>query len=253
MLAAFAVIAWTESRTALRRRVERRLVHTGRNAVVAALAGTAVQLLEAPVVGPVAVMVARRRIGLLRRFSLPRWLDTIAAAILMDYTLYLWHILVHRVPALWRFHLVHHVDLDLDASTALRFHFGELALSIPWRVAQIAAIGTTPRALSAWQTATLLSIMFHHSNVALPRRLERALTWVVVTPRLHGIHHSVVGDEINSNWSSGLTLWDRLHGTLNLDLTREVVVGVPGFRTPDAVALRRILALPLSASVPARD
>ena len=112
--------------------------------------------------------------------------------LLMDYTLYVWHVLTHRVPALWRFHAVHHIDLDLDASTAVRFHFGELTLSTPWRVAQVVVIGTSPLALSIWQTGLLMSILFHHSNVELPLAIERRLGRVFVTPRMHGIHHSQV-------------------------------------------------------------
>src|SRR5919197_148395 len=90
-----------------------------------------------PVVEPLAGAVARRRGGLLQRRRLPLWLEVPLAVALMDYTLYLWHVLTHKVPFLWRFHQVHHVDLDLDASTALRFHFAELAISVPWRAGQI--------------------------------------------------------------------------------------------------------------------
>ena len=111
----------------------------------------------------------------------------------MDYTLYVWHILTHRVPLLWRFHAVHHVDLDLDASTALRFHFGELAVSVPYRAAQIALLGVDAEALSYWQMFLSLSVLFHHSNVRLPREFESVLSWFVVTPRMHGIHHSKSG------------------------------------------------------------
>src|SRR3546814_2584537 len=107
----------------------------------------------------------------------------------MYYTLYVWHLLLHRVPLLWRCHVAHHVDLDLDASTALRFHFAELALSVPWRAAQIVLIGVSPRALSVWQTALLLSVLFHHSNARLPPAMERRLNRLIVTPRMHGIHH----------------------------------------------------------------
>ena len=149
----------------------------------------------------------------------------------MDYTLYVWHVLTHRVPFLWRFHVVHHVDLDLDASTALRFHFAEIVISIGWRIGQVVLIGVPPLALSAWQTATLVSIMFHHANVRLPIAAERRLNRFVVTPRMHGIHHSIVREETDSNWSSGLTLWDRLHGTLRLDVSQdEVTIEVPAYR-----------------------
>src|SRR5207249_6219037 len=169
----------------------------------------------------------------------------------MDYTLYGWHVLTHRVPFLWRFHVVHHVDLDLDASTALRFHFAEIVISIGWRIAQVVLIGVPPLALSAWQTATLVSIMFHHSNARLPIALERRLNRLIVTPRMHGIHHSTVREETDSNWSSGLTLWDKLHGTLRLNVPQhEVRIGVPAYGEPSRVALRQLLLMPFAPSPP---
>lgn len=242
---AFGLLLWRETRRPLRDRVERRLVHTARNVAVGIVSAAAVHVLETPIVLPFAAFVEGRGIGLLRLVPLPGWLDVVLTCVLMDYTLYVWHVLAHKLPILWRFHLVHHADLDLDASTAVRFHFGELLISIPWRVAQIALIGTTPQALVIWQTATLVSILFHHSNAELPLRLERALSRIVVTPRMHGIHHSVVESEVNSNWSSGLAWWDRLHGTFRLDVPqRDIVIGVPEYRAPRQVSFARMIAFP---------
>jgi sterol desaturase/sphingolipid hydroxylase (fatty acid hydroxylase superfamily) len=168
--------------------------------------------------------------------------------VLLDYTLYLWHVLTHRVPLLWRFHLVHHVDLDLDASTALRFHFGEMALSVPYRLLQVALIGADPAAVALWQVLLVASILFHHSNVRLPAGLERVLVRVIVTPRMHGIHHSDFENETHSNWSSLLSAWDYLHGTLVLSVPQaEVAVGVPPYREPRQVTLGKMLALPFRA------
>src|SRR5260370_27741700 len=144
-------------------------------------------------------MVEKKHWGLLKQFRLPRVFETLAALALLDYTLYLQHVLHHRVPLLWRFHAVHHVDLDLDASTALRFHFGEIALSVPYRVAQARLIGVDSQSLIAWQTFLLLSIMFHHSNLRLPKPIEDCLVRVIVTPRMHGIHHSDQPENQNSN------------------------------------------------------
>jgi sterol desaturase/sphingolipid hydroxylase (fatty acid hydroxylase superfamily) len=155
------------------------------------------------------------------------------------------------VPFLWRFHVVHHVDLDLSATTALRFHFAEMLLSVPWRAAQVALLGVSPRALSLWQTCLLVSILFHHSNLRLPIAVERRLARLVVTPRMHGIHHSTVQEETDSNWSSGLTLWDRLHGTLRLDVPQDgIVIGVPAYRDPEEVTLPALLAMPFGAERP---
>ena len=164
---------------------------------------------------------------------------------LLDYTLYVWHVLLHRVPLLWRLHLAHHVDLDLDVSTALRFHFGEFIASIPWRLAQVAIIGVPPRTLALWRALTLAEVAFHHANLRLPLPSERLLALLIVTPRLHGIHHSVVRAERDSNFSSGLTLWDRLHGTLRTDVPQEkITIGVPPYAEPGDVTLGKTLALP---------
>jgi sterol desaturase/sphingolipid hydroxylase (fatty acid hydroxylase superfamily) len=224
----FAGLLWLERRRPLRRAVEPKPRREGRNLTVAALSAAAIRLAEKPVVAPLAERVERHRWGLLPRLDLPAWLEVPLAVVLMDYTLYVWHVLVHKVPLLWRFHQVHHVDLDLDASTAVRFHFVEMVLSVPWRAAQVLVIGVSPLALSLWQTATLLEIMFHHSNVELPLEVERWLCKLIVTPRMHGIHHSTVHEETDSNWSSGLTIWDALRGTLRLNVPQEqITIGVP--------------------------
>jgi sterol desaturase/sphingolipid hydroxylase (fatty acid hydroxylase superfamily) len=247
----FVALALLERHWPLRRSVEPKLQRTGRNLAIAALGSVAVQVAEMPIVSRVAAAVERRRWGLLKRLRLPVWMEVAAAVLLMDYTLYVWHVLTHCVPALWRFHAVHHIDLDLDASTAVRFHFGELTLSTPWRVAQVVVIGTPPLALSIWQTGLLMSILFHHSNVELPLWLERRVGCVFVTPRMHGIHHSQVRDETNSNWSSGLTLWDWLHGTLRLNVPqRDITIGVPAFSDPDDVTLPKMVALPFEPQKP---
>ena len=115
----------------------------------------------------------------------------------------------------------------------------------------MALIGLTPFTFSLWQCVFLISILFHHSNVALPIRWERLLNKLVVTPRMHGIHHSILERETNSNWSSGLTVWDWLHGTLRLNVPQAAVtIGVPAFQVPKAVTLRRILALPFKRLPP---
>jgi sterol desaturase/sphingolipid hydroxylase (fatty acid hydroxylase superfamily) len=242
---AFAGILIWEIIRPLRREVEGKAHRLPRNLAVAGLGALTVHLAEAPVIDPLARHVHQRRIGLLPRLGLPAWLETCAAVLLLDYTLYLWHVLTHRVPSLWRFHVVHHADLDLDASTAVRFHFGELAVSVPWRAAQVAGIGVSPRALSIWQTCLLVAIMFHHSNTRLPVGLERWVSRILVTPRMHGIHHSIVADESDSNWSSGLAIWDWLHGTVRLNVPQDAIeIGVAAYRSPDDVTLPAIVAMP---------
>ena len=234
-----------ERRKPLRPEVEPKLRRTGRNLAVAGLAAASLQLIEQPLIKPLTAFVERRKWGLVKRLRLPTWLEVTLAVILMDYTLYLWHVLMHRSPLLWRFHLPHHVDLDLDASTAFRFHAGEVTIATAWRAGQVILIGLSPLALSVWQTFLILSVLFHHSNVRLPIAVERRLNRVFVTPRMHGIHHSIVNEETNSNWSSGLTIWDWLHGTLLLNVPQDkITIGIPAYRDPNDVDLTNILKMP---------
>jgi sterol desaturase/sphingolipid hydroxylase (fatty acid hydroxylase superfamily) len=250
-LGAFALLLALETRRPLRRSVEPKMRRDLRNLAVAAAGAVALRLVEQPLVAPLANAVEARRLGLVKLVRLPAWAETAMGVALMDYTLYLWHILTHRMPVLWRMHVVHHADLDLSASTALRFHFAELAASAPWRAAQVLLIGAGPRTLSLWQALTFVSILFHHSNLRLPARLDRLLTRAIVTPRMHGIHHSDRPEETGSNWSSMLTVWDRLHGTLNLGPPQaRLRIGVPAYRDPHELTLGRLLALPFGAQRP---
>ncbi|HEY0427138.1 MAG TPA: sterol desaturase family protein [Pyrinomonadaceae bacterium] len=244
-LGGFAALVWLENRRPLRREVESKFVRNGRNLAVAGLAALALQITEKPVASRLTKFVESKKLGLLKITRLPKWLEVILAVVLMDYTLYLWHVLTHKSPFLWRFHLVHHVDLDLDTSTALRFHFGELVISVLWRSAQILVIGVSPGALTAWQMFLFPSILFHHSNLRLPENLDKWLQNFFVTPRLHEIHHSIVREETDSNWSSGLTVWDKIHGTFRNDVPPEhIIIGVPAYQHHDEIILAEILPLP---------
>jgi sterol desaturase/sphingolipid hydroxylase (fatty acid hydroxylase superfamily) len=251
VVGAFGLLWLLERRRPLRPSSEPKLRRNVRNLAVAGVAGAALQLVERPVTGPLTALVERRGWGLLKRAPLPKWLEVTLAVILMDYTLYVWHVLTHRLPFLWRFHVAHHVDLDLDTSTALRFHAGELCLATSWRAGQIVVVGVSPLSLSVWQTLTLLSVIFHHSNVRLPFEVECKLNRLVVTPRMHGIHHSIVKEETNSNWSSGLTVWDWLHGTLRLNVPQDAItIGVPAYREPEEVGLVEVLEMPFTEQPP---
>ena len=244
-LGAAAAILVAERRSPLRQRTQAEPSRIVRNLALGTLSMAVVAAVEGPVVHPLARWAETRRRGLAQRIPAPAWLRDAAAVLAMDYTVYLWHILTHKVPVLWRLHLVHHVDLDMDATTALRFHAVDMLVSVPYRAAQVALLGTSPRALRFWQSFFFLSVLFHHSNLRLPPRLERRLSRVFTTPRMHGIHHSTVRGETNSNWSSGLSLWDHLHRTFRLDVPdRQVQVGVPAYRDSSAIRLRPSLAMP---------
>lgn len=246
-------VALAELRRPLRVPRQSTLNRDRRNLAVALLAAGTVALAERPVVGPLARRVQRHNLGLLKLVRLPVKLEVLLAVLLLDYTLYIWHYLTHKVPFLWRFHLAHHVDLDLDASTALRFHPGELILSVPWRAAQVRLFGIAPFSLALWQTLTLMEILFHHSNLRLPLGLERRLSRIIVTPRMHGIHHSIVRRETDSNWSTIFSWPDYLHGTLRLNVPQQAVtIGVAPYQNAAELTLGKILLLPFQKMRSAR-
>jgi sterol desaturase/sphingolipid hydroxylase (fatty acid hydroxylase superfamily) len=230
----------------LRARKEPGLARVGRNLVIGLLAGATTAASEWPVVAPVQRLAERRRLGLLRWLPVPRALRFVLGFLMLDYTLYLWHRLNHRMPFLWRFHAVHHIDLDMDSTTGLRFHFGELSLAAGFRAAQVLLLGVDRSTLRIWQQMLVVSVMFHHSNLELPIDFERALVPFLVTPRMHGIHHSRRSTEMDSNYSSLLSWWDRLHRSLRLNVPQaSVTIGVQGFSRPEDVTLAASLTLPL--------
>ncbi len=243
--AAALAIVWGEHRSPLRPRTQREPPRLFVNLVLGAASMAVVAAIERPAVEPLARRAERRRLGFAQRLAAPAWGRDLAAVLLMDYTIYLWHVLTHKVRLLWRLHLVHHIDLDLDASTALRFHALDMLVSIPWRMAQVALLGASPRAYRIWQRFFFLSVLFHHSNLHLPASVERVLSRVLTTPRMHGIHHSAREDETGSNWSSGLSLWDHLHGTFRLDVPQNAIeIGVAAYRDPAETRLGRSLSMP---------
>jgi len=250
-----------EALSPLRRRTQPRLRRWLRNAGTAAIAFAAARPLQLVLLVPLAAWLEGRGLGLLQLVELPALAELLLALLLFDATLWYWHWANHRVGLLWRFHAVHHEDRDIDASTALRFHFGELALSVLWRLVQVAVIGASPGHLATYTLVLTLSALFHHSNLRLPFRLERVLVHLIVTPRMHGIHHSTVRRETDSNYSSILAVWDRLHRTLRLNRPQdEIVIGLPGSgAAAEAAGLWRLQLRPFraqerpgeSASVPA--
>ncbi|HEX3645323.1 MAG TPA: sterol desaturase family protein [Vicinamibacterales bacterium] len=234
-----------ERRRPLRRQKEPGPGRLGRNLTIGLLAGATTAASEWPVVAPAQRLAERSGLGLLRVLPLPRAVRGVLGFLLLDYTLYLWHRMNHRAPLLWRFHAVHHVDLDLDTTTGLRFHLGELAMAAGFRALQVLLLGVDRDTLRLWQQMLVLSVVFHHSNLELPIAVEERLNSILVTPRMHGIHHSTRADETNSNYSSLLSCWDWLHRSMRLDVPQdEVTIGVDGFSAREDVTLERSLTLP---------
>lgn len=244
-IGAFAVLYLLENERPLRRQVGSKEIETVRNFAFGSASAVVFNYLEKPVSDKLTKTVEEKRIGLLKIFRLPKFVETIAAIVLLDYTLYIWHVLTHKIPFLWRFHKVHHADLDLTASTAVRFHFGELAISVLFRAGQILFIGVSPNALQIWQTLLFASVFFHHSNLKLPKYFEENLQKIIMTPRLHGIHHSAREVEMNSNWSSGLTVWDFLHGTFRNDISQsKITIGVEELPVENDVTFKKMIVIP---------
>jgi sterol desaturase/sphingolipid hydroxylase (fatty acid hydroxylase superfamily) len=218
-----------------------------RNLAMAGIGFAVIELFQIPILVPISRWVIRSGFGLAPFFGGPRWFRIAAARLLLDYTLWHWHRINHRVPFFWRFHSVHHVDRDMDASTALRFHGGELGMSVGFRALQIVVIGADPVSVSIYQVLLFASILFHHSNTRVPLALERVLVRVIVTPRMHGIHHSDYRNETDTNWSSVLSIWDYLHRTIRLNVPQESIrIGVPAFDDPRKVTLGKILWMPFA-------
>ncbi len=206
-----------------------------------------------PIVLYVAYKTEALGIGLLPTLGLRGIAEIVVSLILLDATLYYWHVMLHKVPVLWRFHNVHHIDLDLDTSTAFRFHLGELALSTAFRSIQIVVIGVPPFTLVLFEILVTAFAQFHHGNIRLPQKFERYLGWLIITPRLHGIHHSTIQSETDSNFGTALTLWDRVGGTYNPDVPQNTVtIGVPSYRDTSEQTLWNVLWLPFQRARPWR-
>jgi sterol desaturase/sphingolipid hydroxylase (fatty acid hydroxylase superfamily) len=213
------------------------------NLVISALAFVAAIALVQPAAQWALRWSAEKPFGLIHLTALPVWAEFALSFLLMDLAFYYWHVANHRVPFLWRFHNVHHIDPDLDVLTAFRFHFGEIALSTVFSVVQVSFIGISPWAFAVYHLAFQTEVLFHHSNWRLPIGFERLLSLVFVTPRMHGIHHSQVERENKSNFGTVFTWWDRLHRTLGLNIPQNaIMVGIPGYsRAEDNTAGNALL------------
>lgn len=182
-----------------------------------------------------ALFAAEHGWGVLRLLALPapmRLLLTLAA---LDLTIYLQHVLLHAVPALWRLHRVHHADLDFDVTTGVRFHPLEILLSLWIKCAAIALLGASLSAVLLFEVVLNASSMFTHGNVKLPARLEAMLRWLLVTPEMHRVHHSIETDEMNRNFGFNLSWWDRLLGTYRATTRApqdQMAIGLSAWRDP---------------------
>jgi len=201
----------------------------------------------------VAAFAAENGWGLLNYYELPIVLAVALSVVAMDFIIYLQHVLVHAVPALWRLHRVHHADLDYDVTTGARFHPIEIILSMLIKFATIVVLGPPVVAVVIFEVILNALAMFNHGNVRLPLGLDRVLRLVIVTPDMHRVHHSVEDNEANSNFGFNLSIWDRIFGTYIAQPRaghEGMTIGIHKYREPKQVSwLPGMLALPFIGKI----
>jgi sterol desaturase/sphingolipid hydroxylase (fatty acid hydroxylase superfamily) len=187
--------------------------------------------------------------GLLNNINLPYALQLIIGIVVLDFVIYLQHVMFHAVPTLWRLHMMHHADLDYDLTTGLRFHPLEIVLSMLIKLAAIVALGPPVAAVLIFEIVLNGMAMFNHGNIKVPLAVDRWLRYFVVTPDMHRVHHSVIIRETNSNYGFNLSCWDRLLGTYRPQPARghdAMTIGLSQFRDPQKLTLPRLLTLPFT-------
>jgi sterol desaturase/sphingolipid hydroxylase (fatty acid hydroxylase superfamily) len=195
----------------------------------------------------VALLAEDRGWGFLNLIAMPGLLAAVIAVLLLDLVIYFQHVMFHAVPTLWRLHRVHHADLDFDVTTGVRFHPIEILISSTIKCAAVAAIGAPAVAVLVFEVLLNATAMFNHANASLPRAAEGVLRWLVVTPDMHRVHHSVQYDESSSNFGFNLPWWDRLFGTYRPQprLGHDAMtIGVDAFRSADDLRLDQLLIQP---------
>jgi len=201
----------------------------------------------------IAIFADQQGWGLFNYRAFPFTVAVFASVVVMDFTIYLQHVMFHAVPVLWRLHRVHHADPDFDVTTGTRFHTIEIMLSMLIKFAVVILLGPPVVAVVIFEVLLNASSMFNHGNVRLPKSIDRWLRWIVVTPDMHRVHHSVNDDEANSNFGFSLPWWDRLCGTYR-DQPREghegMTIGIHYYRDPKTVSwLPGMLVLPFMGHI----
>jgi sterol desaturase/sphingolipid hydroxylase (fatty acid hydroxylase superfamily) len=242
-----AMVLWEVWAPRRRREIPRVIRWTNNLALV--VADTVILRLSFPILAVgLAVMAEERGWGLFNNIDAPIWLAVIISMLLLDLAIYLQHVMFHAVPGLWRLHRMHHADLDFDATTGLRFHPIEILISMGIKLAVVAALGPPAVAVLLFEVILNGTALFNHANIDLPRPVDRWLRWIVVTPDMHRVHHSVDPRETNANYGFNLPWWDRLLGTYIAQPAKgheEMEIGIEQFRTRRDLWLDRMLVQPL--------
>lgn len=195
----------------------------------------------------VAFAITGKGWGILNLLNWPGWVALIAGVVALDFIIYLQHVIFHAIPILWRLHMVHHADLDIDVTTGNRFHPIEIFLSMVIKTASVLLIGVTPWSVLIFEVLLNATSMFNHSNVNMPKYIDRIIRLMIVTPDMHRIHHSTIRQETNSNFGFNIPWWDRLLGTYRHDPAKGhegMTIGLDQFQDPDLHSLTWMLSLP---------
>ena len=230
-----------------RRRAVSRWSRWPNNLGIAAFNTLAMRFLLPTAAAGFAVMAETRGWGLLNNIALPEWVKIVTAIALLDLAIYLQHVTFHAVPILWRLHRMHHTDLDLDVTSGARFHPLEIVLSMALKIALVVALGAPAVAVVVFEVALNAASMFNHANIGLPKKLDGMLRWLVVTPDMHRVHHSILPNETNSNFGFLLPWWDRVVGTYRAQPMgghNGMTIGLDIFRDPAQLRIDRMLAQP---------
>ncbi len=232
-----------------RRRIDiPRVIRWSNNLGVVVIDTILVRLTFPVVAVGLALMAQRNGWGLFNIIEAPGWLAILVSVILLDFVIYLQHVLFHFVPALWRLHRMHHADLAIDVTTGLRFHPLEILLSMAIKLAAVLALGPPAVAVLIFEVLLNGLAMFNHSNIRLPAPVDRLMRLFVVTPDMHRVHHSVDPKETDSNFGFNLTWWDRLLGTYIAQPAKGhegMDIGIEQFRTTRELWLDKMLTQPL--------
>lgn len=243
----FLILFFLETKFQLRKRVQNRWKRLIINFLVSIPAFALLRFLFIPAMLWLAFKNQQWQFGLNYLLNVPASVKYLIAFIFLDYSNYIWHILLHKLPFLWRFHLVHHTDLDVDLTTAFRFHFGEMIASVFFRGAAVVLIGASPAIVLIYEIAFEAATQFHHSNTNISIKLEKIINKIFVTPRMHGIHHSMVRSETDSNYSVIFSFWDRLHKTVRLNIHQnEIITGVPAYADAKELTIGNLLKMPFT-------
>lgn len=232
-----------------RRRLDIPRVIRWTNNITLVVIDTAILRLSFPILAVGLAAVAEERVwGLFNNIGAPTWVAMVVSMLLLDLAIYLQHVMFHAVPGLWRLHRMHHADLDFDTTTGLRFHPFEILISMGFKLAVVAALGPPAVAVLLFEVILNATALFNHANIDLPRPVDRVLRWLVVTPDMHRVHHSVDPRETNSNYGFNLPWWDRLLGTYIAQPAKGhegMEIGIEQFRTQRDLWLDQMLIQPL--------